>query len=215
MLILFAGGEKLAAQMNDAQLWLTASVDKRITPALTAGISAELRMVENITEAGTINSDIGLSYRLSKMFKVAAWYRFTMKRRLDDTYEHFNSWYAEGYCRQKFKPVTLVLRVRYQSKNAESGTSDKSDIPKDHLRTKLTIKYDLHTKYEPYIYAETYFNTGNTMYERFDELKLCAGFEYTFNRMHSFDIHYMYDSQYNVKHPDTYYVIGAGYTFSF
>jgi len=201
--------------VNDAQLWFSAGVEKRLTPALSIEVTEELRLNENITEAGTLYTDLGISYRFLKHFKVGGAYRFSLKRRLDDTYARFNSWYAQAFYREKLGPVSLALRLRYQSKYAETYTSERASVPRNHVRTKLTVKYDLNRKFEPYCYAETYFRCGVQAYESFDQLRLCAGIEYTFNRMHMIDLHYMFSREYNVSSPETEYVIGIEYYFTF
>ena len=213
--LLILVGNSLHAQVNDAQLWLSVNLEKKITPALAIGFSQELRLNENMTEAGTIFSDLGLSYRFNKRFKAGASYRFTLKRQLDDTYERKNSWYLEGFYREKLSPVSMVLRLRYQSRYAEASTSEKAGIPENHLRTKLTIKYDLKKKFEPYLYGEAFFQTCTTASQSFDQLRLCAGIEYSFNRKHMIDLHYLFCKEYHVKHPETDYVVGVSYYFTF
>ena len=215
VLILVISGFHLRAQMNDAQLWLSANVEKKVTSRFSALFTEELRLNENMTEAGTTYSDLGVSYRFVKQFKAAAFYRFTMKRRVDDTYQRENSWYVEGSYREKFKPVGLSLRLRYQSKYAEAGTAEKAEIPTSHIRAKVTVKYDLKKKIEPYLYAEAFFRTGVETSKSFDQLRLCGGIEYTFNRMHMIDVHYLFSREYHVKHPETNYVIGLAYYFTF
>lgn len=212
---LLVAGTALRAQVNDAQLWTSLNIEKKLTPALSIQFTEELRMVENMTEAGTIFSDLGFSYRFWKRLKVGAYCRFTLKRRLDDTYKNRQSWYAEASYREKLKPISLTFRLRYQSRYAEPFTSEKAEIPQNHLRTKLTLKYDLRKKIEPYLYAETYFRTGVPGYKSFDQLRLCAGIEYSFNRMHMIDLHYLICREYNVVNPETDYVIGISYSFTF
>ena len=215
LLFLVLIGTRLHSQVNDAQLWLSVNIEKKLSPALTVAFTEEMRMNENMTEAGTIFSDLGISYRFFKRFKLGASYRFSLKRRPDDTYKQFNSWYVDASCREKFKPVTLVLRLRYQSRYAEAFTFDNTGLPKNHFRVKLTAKYDLHQKFEPYLCAETYFRTGVPASQSFDQLRLCAGIEYSFNRMHMIDLHYLICREYNVANPETDYVIGVGYYFTF
>jgi hypothetical protein len=212
---LFLWGNSVHSQVNDAQLWLSINLEKKITPALAVGFTQEIRLNENITEVGTILSDLGLSYRFSKRFKAGASYRYSLKRRLDDTYEQRNSWFVEGFYREKLKPVTFILRLRYQSRYDEAFTSEKAGTPSNHFRTKLTVKYDLQKKLEPYVYAETLFNTCVPASVSFDELRLCAGIEYAFNRAHMIDLHYLFCREFNVTNPETDYVIGIGYYFSF
>ncbi|MCX6266736.1 MAG: DUF2490 domain-containing protein [Bacteroidetes bacterium] len=215
LVFLFLAGESLYSQVSDAQLWLSVNLEKRLTPALAIEFTEEVRMNENMTEAGTIYSDLGISYRFLKQFKIGGSYRLAMKRRLNDTYERMNSWYVDGSFREKFKPIGLALRLRYQSRYSEAFTSEKAAIPKNHLRTKLTVKYDLQKKFEPYLYAETYFRTGVPASVSFDQLRLCAGIEYSFNRRHMVDLHYLFCREYNAVNPETDYVIGIEYYFTF
>ncbi len=205
----------LSAQVNDAQMWFNAEIEKKITPAFSASFTEEVRLNENISEVGALFSDLGVSYKFLKRFKVGAFGRFTLKRRLDDTYQPFYSWYAELTAREKFKPVGLALRLRYQSKYSEEGTSPKAAIATNHIRAKLTVKYDLDMKLEPYVYAETYFRTCVPAYKSFDQLRLCAGVNYAFNRHHTVDLHYLFAREYNVVNPETDYVIGLGYALTF
>lgn len=214
-LCLFLAGSGVHAQVNDAQMWLSVNLEKKLTPALSIGFTQELRLNENITEAGTIFSDLGVSYKFGKRVKAGASYRFTLKRRLDDTYERKNSWYVEGSYREKLKPVVLILRLRYQSRYDEAFTSETAGIPENHLRAKLTVKYDLQKKFEPYVYGEVFFRTCTSPYQSFDQLRLCAGIEYSFNRMHTIDLHYLFCREYGVNHPETDFVAGVSYYLSF
>ena len=215
LFILILVGNGLRSQVNDAQLWMSVNLEKKLTPALSVLFTEEIKVDENITEVGTLYSDIGISYRFWKKFKAGASYRFVLKRRLDDTYKKYHSWYAEGFYREKFKPVGLTLRLRYQSRYAEEFSSEKSAIPKSHIRTKLTVKYDLQKKFEPYVYAETFFRMGETAVQSFDQLRLCAGIEYTFNRRHMIDLRYLFCREYNAVNPETDYVVVLSYYLIF
>jgi hypothetical protein len=215
LISLLLTGSFLHAQVNDAQLWLSVNLEKKLTSALSLGFSEEIRLNENMTEAGTIYSDLGLSYRFRKRFKAGASYRFTLKRRLDDTYKKYHSWYAEFTWREKLRPVTMLVRLRCQSRYDEPYTSENAAVSENHLRTKITLKYDLDKKIEPYVSGELFFGTGVPAYQSFDQLRLCAGIEYSFNRMHMIDLHYLIRREYNVNNPETDYVVGAGYYLKF
>lgn len=215
LLLLFLMGNSLFAQVNDAGLWLSVNLEKKITPAFSACFTEEVRLNENITEVGTIFSDLGLTYKLWKRLKIGAFYRFSLKRRLDDTYNQFHSWYCEASYREKIKPISLILRLRYQSKYSDPETSEKSGIANSHIRTKLTLKYDTDKKIEPYVYAELFFGLNSTSNSSFDQIRGCAGFEYTFNRMHKIDLHYLIRKECQANNPETDYVIGISYYLTF
>ncbi len=203
------------AQVNDAGLWLSVNIEKKITPLLSAYFTEELRMNENITEAGTIFSEFGLSYRLSKRFKVGATYRHSHKRNLDDSYDTRQRWYFDFTYRERVSVLTLLLRMRFQTEYTDFYTSAEGKVPEYHIVPKLTIKADLNRNYVPYIYAEPYYRVNDPVYGPCDKLRLCAGVEYTINRMHMLDLHYLIQKEYNVKNPETDFVVGLSYYFTF
>lgn len=205
----------LFAQEKDAGLWMSIDVEKKLTPALSACFTEEVRMYENITEVGGILTDFGVKYRFNNRLKAGVTYRFSKKKLVDDTYRNFNSWYAEVFYNEKLKPVQLTLRLRYQSRYTEPNTSDNTRVNQDHTRIKLNVKYDLDRKYSPYIYVESFFNFANPVYYPLDQMRYCTGVEYTFNRMHAVDLHYMIAKEYNVRHPQTDFIIGIGYSLTF
>jgi hypothetical protein len=207
--------QPVVAQVKDAGLWLSVDVEKKITPAFSASLTEEVRMNENVTEVGSLLTDLGLKYRFGERFKAGVSYRFTKKRLLDDSYSTFHSWYVDFTYREKLKPIQLLVRVRYQSKYTEPQTSDDASIPTDRTRLKLTLKYDLNSDFEPYFYAESFFNFTTPVYSPFNEMRWCAGVEYHFNRMHGVDLHYMISKEYNVRRPETNFVIGIGYSLTF
>jgi hypothetical protein len=211
LLISFCG----YAQVNDAGFWMSVNIEKKITPVLSAAFTQELRMNENITEAGTIFSDLGLQYKAGKHLKFAAMYRYSKKRRLDDSYDTRSSQYVDFAYKQDIKPLILNLRMRYQLKNAELFSQDEEVSSANLLIPKLTIKYDLGLRYEPYVFAEPYYEMSATSDKMLGQLRLCGGVEYTFNRMHSLDLHYFYQKEYTSHQPFTDYVIGLDYSFTF
>ena len=203
------------AQVKDAGLWLSLNVEKKITPVLSACFTEEVRMNENITEVGTIFSDIGLFYHVGKRLKAGGGYRFSNKRNIDDSYDNRHRYYFDLGYREKLKPVTILLRTRYQSEYNNIYSSEKGSVPTNHARVKLTLKYDLPKKFEPYLYAESFFWLNNPLYGPFDQIRVCGGVEYTFNRMHMIDVFYLFQKEYNVIHPETDYVTGVSYYFTF
>jgi hypothetical protein len=203
------------SQINDAGLWLSVNIEKKITPLFSVDFSQEMRMNENISEVGTLFSDLGLQYKAGKHLKFAAMYRYSKKRRLDDTYETRWSQYMDISYKQDFDPLAINLRMRYQLKNAELFTSSEATSTANLLIPKLTLKYDLGRKYEPYLFAEPYCQMGTSFELTTEQLRFCAGIEYAFNRMHAVDLHYIFQKKYTLKQPYSDYVIGLDYIFTF
>jgi hypothetical protein len=215
LFLLVFPGQVLLSQQKDAGIWLSVNLEKKITPAFSFLFTEEIRINENITEAGTVFSDIGLEYRFLKRFKIAVDYRFASKRRLNDTYNTRSSYYFDFTYREKLKPVTLLFRARIQSVREGFYTSSEGKTPHYYLRTRLTAKIDATSHIRPYAYAEAFFRLDNPEKMPFVEARYCTGVEYTFNRIHMVDLFYMIRQEYNVPDPRTDFILGIGYFFTF
>jgi len=216
LLVLFCClGCNLFSHAQDAGFWLSVNAEKKITQALSVSLSEEFRLNENMNEFGTFFTDAGLTYKINKYLRISANYRFICKRRLDDSYSNRHRYYFDLTVRKKFKPVTLSLRTRFQSQYADIFSSEDGKIPAYYLRDKLTIKYDAGKHIQPYFYAEIYTPLKHPYDVFIDKTRYCAGFEYEINRMNTIDVFYLFQKEYNVKAPETDYVIGLGYYLSF
>jgi hypothetical protein len=204
----------LIAQVNDAGLWLSLNAEKKITPVLSATLSQEFRMNENICELGTFFTDAGITYKFGKIIKASVNYRFTNKRNLDDSYSKRHRYYVDLTARKKFKPLVLSFRTRFQSQYTDVFCSPEGKIPEYYSRNKMVVKFDLDKKFTPYLYTELFSPvfSGEGLY--IDNARYCAGIEYQKNRMHGFDFFYMIQKEYNVNNPQCDYIIGMGYFLS-
>lgn len=214
ILLLFIGlccCNRTKAQVNDAGLWLNVNVEKKITQKFSAQFTHSLRYYENISELSTSFSEIGLSYKIIKPLTVAGFYRFSNKKRVDDFYStsHRYSFYLSY--KLKVKQVKINFREQFQSRYKDIETSATGGIPKNHLRSKMALSYDLEKKYTPYVSAELFYEIG----EYIDNVRYKAGVEYEWNKFNTVNLYYMIDKEMNVKNPWTNYVIGLGYNFTF
>lgn len=198
-------------QVNDAGLWLSVDVEKKITQKFSAQFSHALRYNENISELGTSFSEIGLSYKIIKPLSFGAVYRFAQRKRVDDFYSNRHRYAFNVVYRLKISQFKLNFREQYQSSYKDIGTSETGSIPTNHFRSKITIAYDLEKKYTPYVSYELFYEIG----EYIDNMRYKGGVEYEINKFHTVEMYYMLDKEMNVKNPWTNYVIGLGYNLTF
>lgn len=212
LLVFLLTGIEGICQNNDAGLWISGNLEKRFTQAMSMSFSQELRMDENITEAGTVFSDLGFEYRLNKQFRIAAHYRFVNYRRLDNSYKTRNRFYADLSYRIKISPVIFIFRERIQS---ETGLPDLQEgiSPKYYSRTKATLKLELKRKIVPYAYAEWFHPILSPASGFIDKTRVCAGFEYQVTPGQMVDLNYLVQFKPAMKGND--FVIGIGYFFTF
>jgi len=202
-------------QVNDAALWLSINAEKKINPLLSVNLSQEFRINENITELGTFFTDAGITYKINKYIRFSANYRFTNKRRFDDSYSKRHRYYFDITVREKTKSFVFQFRTRFQSQYADIYSSADGKIPSYYSRNKFTTKIDLDKKITPYISVELFSPLNKHKIFKIDNARYCGGFEYEINRMHSFDLFYMLQREYNVNNPQTDYILGIEYNIVF
>ena len=152
-----------------------------------------------------------MSYKIIKPLTVGGFYRFSKKKRVDDFYSNRHRYSFYLSYKLKIKQVKINFREQFQSRYKDIETSATGGIPKNHLRSKISISYNLEKKYTPYVSAELFYEIG----EYIDNVRYKAGVEYEWNKFNTFNLYYMIDKEMNVKNPWTNYVIGLGYNFTF
>lgn len=203
----------LTAQVKDAGLWTSVTLEKKFTQRLDLSFTEELRFNENITELGTIFSDIGLGYKLGKdnLLGISFNYRFISRRQLNDSYSQRNRYYTDITVKKGFGMIVPILRTRFQWQKNDlfSGEDNAPDI---HMRNKLTLKYDPGKQFKPFVSAEIFtqlnHRSGNLLN---DNVRYAAGVDYDINEHHAFGIGYMLDREMNVKNPRYSYIVTLGY----
>jgi len=203
---------KLYAQENDAALWLNFSLQKNLTQSLSISCNEELRLNENFSELGTLLTDFSFNYRISEHFDISANYRFSNKRRLDDSYSKRHRYYFDFSYKYKVNQVQVSFRSRFQSQYNDYNSSAEGHIPKNHFREKISLQYDASDKITPYFFLEPYLLLNSSQSILFDNIRFSLGIEYKFNRIHKLNLYYMIQKEMNVKNPLTEFITGIGYS---
>lgn len=203
------------SQVNDAGLWASVNLDKKVTQKLTFSLSEELRFNENVSELGTAFTEIGADYKFYKFVSLGISYRYIQKKRVDDFYSIRHRYNIDLSLKYKLKKINLTLRERFQTQYADVNTSEDGKIAERYLRSKLTVKYDLGKKYIPFISCELFYQLSNREENEFDNARYAAGFKYEFNKKMSIDLFYLINKEFHVNDPWTEYVTGIAFNYSF
>lgn len=205
----------LKAQVNDAQMWASVAIEKTFFKKLTISLTEEIRLNENITEMGVFFTDVGLSYKFHKNWRISGNYRIINKRRLDNSYSTRHRYYFDLAYRKKWYSFTLIIRSRFQSQYTDVNNSETGKIPDYYSRNKLTLKYGVTKKISPYTSAELFIPLNNKERQGIDNFRFSTGLEFEFLKNSVIDIFYMYQKEFQVANPERDHIIGVGYTFSF
>ncbi len=205
---------------NDAGMWSTFTLQKKINKRISVVIDQELRLRENFQRVNLFYTNIGIDYKINKFFKLSPSYRAIQKMRFNNTLSYRHRLSLDATLKKKFNNIILAERVRYQIEVQDFLTSTKGKLPEQFLRFKTDIKYDLHTKITPFVSCELRYQIrswrGNDMlynYE-FHRVRNIIGADYELNNKHSFTLYYLVQNEFNVANVENIYILGLVYTLS-
>lgn len=213
VLVLTFCGLAVFAQQNDARLWLKAGVEKKLNRKLNLQIDACTRVGENMSRLESYYVAVGLEYKVLKKLKLGAALRHSGKREISPYYDERNRislWLA--YKRKIYKNWGLAYRPMYQQQYTNMLTSEDGYIPSKYLRNKVSVYYDLHKKYTPYVTCELFYQSKYFKGE-FNRVRYETGIDYEFNRKHKINVFYLLQREFNEPNPIRSYIIGLGYKF--
>lgn len=199
-----------SAQVNDAGMWTSISLEKKLADKLYLDAAGELRLNENFSEVGTMYSEASIAYRFSKSFEASAGYRFIAKRLIDDSYGIRHRYLVNLSYKTKINKWMSTIRARYQSQYSDINRSDDWQVPEDYLRTKWTIKYDTDKDWRPFFSTETFFYLSKMDGILFKEYRIAAGFDYKLNKKTDLTLGYLIDREVQTSDPWTNYVVTVG-----
>lgn len=211
----------LKAQQNDAALWTSISLEKKIVKSLTVGVRQQARISNNISSLSNSNTNVGITYKPAKFMNIGLDYRFAQKSYINkrQTSEYFgirhqlNLSMTFKYDISKFK-----LNYRAMLSNRVKDLSFDNVTPyKYYLRNRLVVKYPINRHFAPYIEQEFYyrFNDPDINKNRFNRMRSTAGLIYTFTESDEIDVYYRIRQDINSKFPQRDFIIGLGYTHVF
>ncbi|CAN5432803.1 DUF2490 domain-containing protein [soil metagenome] len=203
------------AQVNDAGLWTSINLDKKINKQFTINFTEELRFNENISELGNYFSEFSLEYKFNKMISASVGYRFIQKRNLDGYYSKRHRFISEIAFKKKLRNLAVNLKLKYQSQYSNYYSSETGKIPDQYLRTKLQLKYDLNKRYTPSISGESFYFLNSKEGVLFNNYRLTIGFNYEFSKKSSLDLAYLINKEIQVNDPWTSYITSIGWNYSF
>jgi hypothetical protein len=202
------------AQYNDAALWLSYNLEKKLSAKTSLMINPELRFNENMTELGNAFIDVGLGYKLTKQFRVSASYRLSQLKRLDNTYGTRHRYYADVTYKTKFGKVGFSYRLRMQQQYYQYNRSDNGHNSNNAIRNKIQFKYNLEKRYTPFLSAELWYQK-TYKYSNFNRLRISGGIDYEINKLSGVTATYIYQTRFNIEDPRTDYIISLSYNYSF
>ncbi|MEO8146381.1 MAG: DUF2490 domain-containing protein [Bacteroidia bacterium] len=202
------------SQENDAGLWLTASVEKKLNKDFKVALTEEFRFKENYSQLGTYFTDVSLQYKISKSFNASFNYRFIKKLQPDLTYQTRNRFYLDIAYRYKAHKWNFILRTRLQDQLKAISIEEQYSEPEYYWRNKLSVKYSV-KKFTPYITGEIFYPLNNPKGNEIDEWRWSIGSDYDLNKKNTIGGYFLIDKEIHVNNPLTSFIIGLEYGYVF
>lgn len=233
------------AENDDAGLWLSAGVEKKIYKKLEVDLSADFRTRNDFKTVDRWGADIGASYKLTKWLKADAGYsllyynrqeKLTTHTAADGSFLSYNNW-RPGYWSvahrlnasltgsMKFGNIGISLRERWQYTSRPAKTTERYDF--DNLQWEETtvgskdkhlLRSRLQVEYDrKKATFKPYANAELFNAMALEKVRVTVGTDIKLTKHHTFDIFYrcQFTNDKESDNEPNCHYIGAGYTYKF
>ena len=209
-------GQIIAQETKDCIGILEGEVSKKINKSLEISLSEEIRSKNFLEEVDRLATGVGVAYKHPRFkdLKVGGSYEllsYFNQNLIDENKHRFSAYvqykYSYGY-------FDFSLRSRFQSTYQDESTGNYKVNPKNKLRNRLNVAYNIYgTPYTPYTSFELTNTVGLVNGDYFDRYRIRLGFEYRLNKQSSIDIFSRYSKDINQKEPAEIVSFGLSYNF--
>ena len=218
-----------APYYNDAQVWLSFDVNKKLNDHFDLRFKMQGRMTDNATGLGRAYVDIGATYRINKQIRLFGDYVFGQKRRNDDTYQNRHVIFAGLVLRKKIRRWRFSYRNMFQARYESPGVGETASLGYYFDRNKIDIRYDASKRFAFYVAGEINIPLNNPKVTgiTISRTRSYLGTVIVLSKHHALDLYFMYqaklqrgdwfdqDDDYPNKPLKHFYVYGITYKIDF
>lgn len=204
--------------INDAGLWTTINVEKKINKRLECFLTQEFRLKENYTQTNLFYTDIGLAIKPLGFMKFSFSYRSIQKARIDETFSFRHRLTLDLILKKKFGKIipSFRQRIQMQLRNVYSGENGR--LPEWYARERVEIKYDLDLPIKPFAAVELRYQLKDPremgLNGTWDRIRYSFGLDYKLNSKNQLSFYYlMQRGLYNAT-SNNLFITGISYTVS-
>lgn len=197
------------AQKNDASLWPTLSIEKKLYKNISLKLTNRARISENFSRLTSYYHDIGLYLQLFPNCKISADYVFTPNRLTNGSFRNIHQYYLSINNRY-FLNAFWYLKNRMIFQHSSSYLfSDNGYKPysKTNIREKISIGRKITRRKSIYLEDELMAPLKNNPFE-IKRNRLYTGITHHFNKQMSLDIYFILQSLFHQKITQNNYIYG-------
>src|ERR1044071_8743962 len=129
-----------SAQYDDAGMWSTVNIQKKINPQFYVFLTEEFRLKENFSQINLFYTDVGVGYKPYNFLKAELAYRCVEKKLITDFYSIRHRLMFDITLKKKYKDFDFAYRHRLQTEVRNVNSSENGCNPEWYSRNKLTVK---------------------------------------------------------------------------
>jgi hypothetical protein len=178
--ILFLSIPFLGNAQNGLSLWSGVNVDKKLNEKFELKSSLQTRFVDNVSYIQAYLGELGLSYKINKRWDIDGYYRFSNRRRTEQSlFRQRHRFYGNLNYDKKFGDFKFENRLRYQHQFRDNDGIVGYD--NSYLRNKVEVGWSNKSKFTPFISADVFYEIGFG----FDQIRPRVGTSYKINKRNS------------------------------
>lgn len=202
---LLLGALGSAHAQSDSQLWLETAGEYKVSKPLRVTLTGHLRFDDDLSRTAAAMPELGLEYRLTKLFRIASGYRMAYKRNNDGDMELRHRLHGEGVGRYDLGPARLSYRLRYQELFRPQGDNRHT------LRNRVKVGYLSDSDWRPYGAGELFHRLGDGDSIRLRTVRITVGTKFDVAK-HTVDAFYRTELPQDDPDDPTLHIIGLGFS---
>lgn len=201
ILLVFAGN---SFAQTDIGLWTGIAIEKKLSKKFEFQAEEEMRLKDNFTRVNSLLTELGITYKLNKYYRLGLSYRFTYYT----NGSLGNRLTLSNQLRYKIEDFTLNYGLNLQQ---DFNTEDPVEYK---VRNKFGVDYKFNKHWEIGIAGELFYSF---YYNRnvLDRYRTKFGVDHNFNKHHRLSGSLMFQHELNVANPESDFVLGVKYKYSF
>ena len=201
----------------DSGNWSTFTVQHEFKKKFSLNIDQEFRIKENYSRMNLLYTNIGVSYKANKHWKIEPSYRHIDKFLLDGRISFRHRLMLDVTYKYKFGKLSVTERARYQTEVKNVLSSHRAWQAEQYLRMRTGFEYEINDAYSIYYNCEFRYQInvpGNDIVYNgiWHRMRNVIGVDYKFNEHHSLNVYYLVQNEFNIGNPENISISGINYT---
>jgi len=197
---------KAFSQTTDEELWTGAGIRYDVNKNFRLDLEQECRWKDHIGTFKFTYTEVGIRWRISKIFSLRGKYRYLFVPNDHDA----GKYYLDGnvdLSKKRF-PLSLSYRLRY-----ERGNEFVVSKTENWLRNQIELNWNMSKVADPFLGWENFRRLDGINQARANRYSF--GIDWRLSKILSLSSFYIFEDEFNVKKPQDRHIIGLRLTYRF